>query len=57
VSVFGESANVDSNVVSLWLENEWKIIRKEYSDKDIFNADETALFYRLLPNKTYRLRG
>jgi len=28
-----------------------------YLPKDIFNADETALFYKLLPNKTLHFKG
>ena len=30
---------------------------KEYSPADIYNADETALFYKLMPNKTLELKG
>eukprot|EP00117_Sycon_ciliatum_P013238 scpid100906/ scgid13976/ Tigger transposable element-derived protein 4 len=28
-----------------------------YAPKDVFNADESALFYRLLPHKTLAFRG
>ena len=30
---------------------------KEYSPADIYNADETALFYKLMPNKTLEFKG
>lgn len=30
---------------------------ERYSAKDIFNADETALFYKMLPQKTLALKG
>lgn len=28
-----------------------------YSAKDIFNADETGLFYKLMPNRTLKLKS
>jgi len=30
---------------------------KEYSPVDIYNVDETALFYKLMPNKTLEFKG
>lgn len=30
---------------------------KEYSPKDIFNGDETGLFYRMLPTKSFVAKG
>ena len=30
---------------------------KEYSPADIYNADETAFFYKLMPNKTLEFKG
>ena len=35
-----------------WLEEKWPEIREEYDPEDIWNGDETGLFYRALPNKT-----
>lgn len=29
----------------------------QYSDQDIYNADETGLFYQMLPDKTHTLKG
>ena len=32
-----------------WLEEKWPEIREEYDPEDIWNGDETGLFYRALP--------
>jgi len=32
-------------------------ILKKYNSRDIFNADETGLFYKCLPSKTYKFKG
>ena len=47
----GESAAVDYNVVNTWLKNIWPPLRQAYGDEDIYNCDETTLFYKLLPKK------
>jgi hypothetical protein len=48
----GESESVDENVVKKWSED-LKVILKDYKPEDIYNMDEAALFWRLLPTKTY----
>ena len=49
--ICGEKASVDQKSVE-----EYKLQQKGilvgYNEKDIFNADETGLFYNMLPNKT-----
>ena len=47
----GESAKVDLTVVESWI-SRLKTIVNEYAADDIFNADETGLFFKCLPNKT-----
>jgi hypothetical protein len=39
-------------VVDNWLKNILPKLIKGYNARDIFNADETALFFRALPTKT-----
>jgi len=34
-------------------EHKWPAIRAGYDASDIFNADETALVFKMLPEKTY----
>ena len=47
----GESGSVDQTVVTNWKRNLSNLVA-DYSASDIFNADETGLFFKLLPNKT-----
>lgn len=56
-SICGESAGVDSETVQEWIENTLPSLIQDYSSKDIFNADETGLFYNLLPDKTFAVKG
>lgn len=52
----GTSAAADENLVQLWLdENRDKLA--SYELRNIFNADETGLFYRLLPSRTLCVKG
>ena len=53
----GEAASVDESVVTKWLTDVWPTLREGYSDDDIYNADETGLFYKLMPNKTMHRKG
>lgn len=55
--IVGESASVDMNVVGDWFSTTWPDLRKNYDSKDIFNADETGLFYKLTPDKTLKFKG
>ena len=55
--ISGESGAVNQNVIDEWLKYEWPDIRKNYDDKDIFNADETGLLFKVLPNKTLKFKG
>ena len=50
-SIGVEGSYVNENVVSDW-KNKLDEICEGFSAENIFNADETALFYRALPNKT-----
>lgn len=50
-TISGENRGVDPNVVKIGREDIKKCTRK-YDLNDVYNFDETALFYRLPPNKT-----
>ena len=54
--ISGESASVSEETV-----NDWKLrlpeITKGYERRNIFNCDESGLFYRALPDKTLRFKG
>ena len=34
-----------------------KCIVQDYDSSDIFNADETGFFFRMLPDKTLQIKG
>lgn len=57
VTIVGEENSVNTEVVDEWLKNVWPVLSEGYSPEDIFNTDETALFYKLLPNKTMSRKG
>ncbi|CAC5404538.1 Tigger transposable element-derived protein 6 [Mytilus coruscus] len=52
----GESADVNLNVVAEF-KSELPEIVNDYDPRDTFNADETGLFFRALPDKTLADRG
>ena len=51
-SVSGESSTVSKQVCDDWL-NKLPHMLENYEPRKIFNWDETALFWRLLDNKSY----
>lgn len=55
--ICGEAKSCDSNALEEWLEKVWPELRENYCDEDIFNADETGLFYKALPNKLLRFKN
>lgn len=51
-AICGESASVPIETVNLWRTGEIRKLIAAYSEDDIFNADETGMFYQLLPHRT-----
>ena len=49
----GEAASVDEECVNNWYKNRLPILLKEFKKEQIFNADETGLFYKCLPDRTH----
>jgi hypothetical protein len=52
----GESAAVDTNATDLWFERLPKLL-EGYEARDIYNADETGLFFKCLPDQMLALKG
>lgn len=52
----GESASVDNDSVAQWM-TDLKTLISKYEPKDIYNCDETGLFYRLMPDRTLAFKG
>ncbi|GFO22523.1 tigger transposable element-derived protein 4 [Plakobranchus ocellatus] len=55
--ICGESAAVCQETIEGWKDTQLKKILEEFSPDDIFNADETGLFFKCLPNRTLALKG
>uniref|UniRef100_A0A2H1W5C7 SFRICE_029010 n=1 Tax=Spodoptera frugiperda TaxID=7108 RepID=A0A2H1W5C7_SPOFR len=53
----GDSLSVEQSDVTEWLARVWPNLRARFTDDEIFNADETGLFYKLTPDKTLKFRG
>lgn len=56
-SVCGESGAVDTDITREWISGKLKDLISKYKPEDIFNADETGVFYKALPNKTLALKN
>ena len=56
-AISGESAVVDTDTANEWISTKLPALTKSYKPCDIFNADETGLFYKLLPAKTLQFKG
>nr|XP_050022695.2 tigger transposable element-derived protein 6-like [Dermacentor andersoni] len=56
-NVCGEAAAVDKETCENWVSGELKEYLADYPLSDVFNADETALYLKLLPNKTVSYKG
>ena len=54
VHVESNSVNETSTLMQDW-SSTLQTLLAEYSPQDIFNADETSLFFRLLPDKTLEI--
>lgn len=54
--ISGESADVDQNVVDSYRQRLPDIV-SGYSPEDVFNCDETGLYFRALPDKTLSARN
>ena len=52
----GEGEAADFPAQAEWMEKVWPSLRKCYKDEEIWNADETGLFYRAIPDHTLTLK-
>ncbi|XP_066157788.1 tigger transposable element-derived protein 6-like [Euwallacea fornicatus] len=55
-SISGEAATVNTEHVAIF-KNNISVLLKHYEPRNIYNADETGLFFRALPEKTFALKG
>lgn len=52
----GEAADVNQNITAEWISKEWASIKKDFKDEDIFNGDETGLFFKMSPGSTLKFK-
>ncbi|XP_064467178.1 tigger transposable element-derived protein 6-like [Ornithodoros turicata] len=55
--IVGESASMDRAGREAWLDEHLEDIFQRYTECNIYNGDETGLFYQLLPSATHALKG
>lgn len=53
----GEAASVDQAVVDAWRAQDLPAILAQFKPDDVFNDDETGLFWKLLPKATCDFKG
>jgi len=56
-TISGEAAAVDTDVVHQWQQDVLGPLLRRYSADDVYNADETGLFYQMLPSKSMMIKG
>lgn len=55
--VCGESAAVDETMCDAWIDETLPALLAPYNENDVFNADETGLFFKCLPDKTLAFKN
>ncbi|GAB6028381.1 hypothetical protein CHUAL_002548 [Chamberlinius hualienensis] len=55
--VSSEEAAVDLTTVSNWFQEKWAQLSPDYSPTDVFNCDETGLFWKMMPDKSLTLKN
>ncbi|XP_049518944.1 tigger transposable element-derived protein 6-like [Dermacentor silvarum] len=56
-AVTGKGASLDVEVKQKWVQETLPRIFDNYVDADVYNGDETGLFFQMLPSKTHALKG
>lgn len=56
-TIAGEEKSAPVDDALSWKQKEKEKIEKLYSPHDVYNADETGLFYQLMPDKTMAFKG
>ena len=55
--ICGESAAVNQDDAELWKSNTLPKLVEGYASRDIYNADETGLFFKAIPDRSMVLKG
>ena len=57
VALHGDAGDTSAEVMAEWLEDTLKKYLLQYDPEDVYNADETGLFYKQIPVRSYVGRG
>jgi hypothetical protein len=57
MKVSGEDLSVYSKTASGWVKSVWVECQQGYSEEDIYNEDETGVFYNMTPGSTFKFKG
>lgn len=55
--IHGEAGDIDSEALNEWQQFVLSDLLNQFSSNDVFNADETGLYWQLLPDKTLAFKG
>lgn len=55
--IHGEQKDADKPAAENWLRDEWPKLIASYSPENVYNADETGLYFRALPEHTYLFKN
>jgi hypothetical protein len=55
--VSGEALSVDLKTASEWVKSVWVECQQGYSEENIYNADETGVFYNMMPDSTFKFKA
>lgn len=55
--ITGESASVSDGAMSEWLASTLPNILRQFKSDDVYNMDETGIFFRMTPDKTLTFKG
>ena len=55
--ISGEAFSANTDAATEWTKSVWPELKKGFKKEDIYNADETGLFYNLTPEMTFKFRN
>lgn len=53
----GEARSVEVDITHEWINRVWPQLKEKYTPRDIFNADEAGIFFKLTPDQTLEFKG
>ena len=54
--IHGEASDADEDVANSWKSNALPALLQDYSSSCTYNCDDTAFYYRAMPNRTLCLK-